>query len=102
MYDHVMDHLLFDNNYIMSNGYALFIGSILCLLIDMFHHNLSERAGVVGSLRHNLSRHLFSLLWGFSDILFWKGIWDQIDHTAGYGSTQVKCSMLNINGCKDK
>ena len=102
MYDHVMDHLLFDNNYIMSNGYALFIGSILCLLIDMFHHNLRERAGVVGSLRHNISRHLFSLLWGFSDILFWKGIWDQIDHTAGYGSTQVKCSKLNINGGKDK
>ena len=92
MYDHIMDHLLFDNNYVMSNGYALFAGSILTLLIDMFHHNLREMAGEVGSLRHNNVRHMFSLLWGFSDILFWKGIWDQIDHTAGYGSTQVRLS----------
>jgi len=94
MYDHIMDHLLFDNNYVMSNGYALFAGSILTLLIDMFHHNLREMAGELGSLRHNVARHLFSLLWGFSDILFWKGIWDQIDHTAGYGSTQAASTLL--------
>ena len=89
MYDHVMDHLVFHDNYATSNGYCLFLGSIFCLLIDLFHHNLRDRAGEVGSLRQNVLRHLFSLLWGFSDILFWKGIWDQIDHTAGYGTTQV-------------
>lgn len=94
MYDHIMDHLLFADNHIMSNIHALFIGGILTLLIDMFHHDLRERAGMVGSLRHNVTRHLFSLLWGFSDILFWKGIWDQIDHIAGYGSTQAASSLL--------
>ena len=89
MYDHVVDHLVFHDNYATSNGYCLFLGSIFCLLIDLFHHNLRERAGEVGSLRQNILRHVFSLLWGFSDILFWKGIWDQIDHTAGYGTSQV-------------
>lgn len=74
MYDHVVDHLVFRDNYATSNGYCLFLGSIFCLLIVLFHHNLRERAGGVGSLRQNILRHVFSLLWGFSDILFWKGI----------------------------
>ena len=100
MYDHIMDHTLFDKNYVLSNIFALFIGSSLTLLIDVFHHDIRERAGMVGSLRQNVTRHLFSLLWGFSDILFWKGIWDQIDHIAGYGSTQVK--MLNVEYGKQR
>jgi len=94
MYDHIMDHTLFDKNYVLSNIFALFIGSSLTLLIDVFHHDIRERAGMVGSLRQNVTRHLFSLLWGFSDILFWKGIWDQIDHVAGYGPKQAASSLL--------
>ena len=93
-YDHILDHVLFEENTTYSNSFAFIIGFIATLIVDLFHHNMSSFARSPGTLRHNILRHLFSIIWGILDILYWKGIWDQIDNQAGYGVTQVRSEKL--------
>ena len=47
-----------------------------------------RKAREVGGLVEAVMRHLFSITWGFFDIIFWKGLWDGYDHLAGSGLMQ--------------
>ena len=90
IYDHLLDEVIFQGDYTLSYCYALLFGTLFCFLLDIFHPLLRSWAGREGSVRHAVLRHVFSVSWAAVDILYWKGIWDQVDHQAGYGPTQVK------------
>jgi len=92
MYDHLLDEVIFQGKYTLSYCYALLLGTLFCLLLDVFHPSLRSWAGGEGTVRHAVLRHMFSVSWAAVDILFWKGIWDQIDHQAGYGPSQAMCT----------
>ena len=71
-----------------ANIIAFLAGLLITSIIDLYHCNLSQKAREVGGLVEGVMRHLFSITWGFFDIIFWKGLWDGYDHLAGFGLLQ--------------
>ena len=75
-----LDEDLFSGNLTLSNVLCFHLGLLVTSAIDLFHHNISDLAGDVGTIKHSIIRHVFSVIWGFMDIIMWKGLWDGVDH----------------------
>jgi hypothetical protein len=45
-------------------------------------------AGDVGTVKHSIIRHVFSVIWGIADVIMWKGVGDGVDHMFGHGLSQ--------------
>ena len=84
-----LDRDLCGGNLTLSNIICLLGGLLITGLIDVFHTSLKEMAGEVGSVKHSVMRHAFSLVWGVADIFLWKGLWDGVDHWFGHGIPQA-------------
>ena len=93
-YSHVwLEEGLCQGQLTLANSIAFLAGLLVTSIIDLFHCDLSLRARELGGLLQTVLRHLFSITWGFADIIFWKGLWDGYDHLAGFG---VKQSMVTF------
>ena len=69
-----LDEELCSGNLTFSNLLCLAIGLVVTSCIDLFHHNINNIAGYVGTVKHTIFRHVFSIIWGFIDIIMWKGL----------------------------
>ncbi|XP_023335090.1 uncharacterized protein LOC111706445 [Eurytemora carolleeae] len=79
----------------LSNFISLTVGFTATLLIDLFHSNLGDILGNPGDLKHTLATRIYSVLWGITDIMLWKGVWDGLDLVAGI-HWQVSLSSLSV------
>jgi len=93
-----LDKDLFSGDLTLSNLHCLTIGLAITSGIDLFHHNVSNLAGDVGTVKHSILRHVFSIIWGFGDVIMWKGLWDGVDHwfglEEGNGATIATVTLL--------
>ena len=93
-----LDKDLFSGDLTLSNLHCLTIGLAITSGIDLFHHNVSNLAGDVGTVKHSILRHVFSIIWGFGDVIMWKGMWDGVDHwfglEEGNGATIATVTLL--------
>ena len=62
--------------------------------VDLFHHNVRVMAGDVGTVKHSVIRHVFSVIWGSGDVIMWKGLWDGVDHWFGHGLKQSGVTFM--------
>ena len=93
-YSHVwLEEGLCQGHLTQANILAFLVGLLITSIIDLYHSVLSQKAREVGGLVQTALRHMFSITWGFADIIFWKGLWDGYDHLAGFG---VKQSMVTV------
>ena len=70
------------------------MGLVVTGFVDLFHHNILAIGGDVGSIKHDIVRHLFSVVWGTVDVIMWKGLWDGVDHWFGEGLAQSRVTFL--------
>ena len=88
-YSHVwLEEGLCQGQLTQANILAFLAGLLVTAIIDLNHCDLSGKAREVGGVVEAVMRHLFSITWGFFDIIFWKGLWDGYDHLAGSGLMQ--------------
>ena len=88
-YSHVwLEEALCQGDLTQANIIAFLVGLLITSIIDLYHCVLSQKAREVGGVVQTVMRHLFSITWGFADIIFWKGLWDGYDHLAGFGAKQ--------------
>jgi len=78
----------------LANMIAIVIGLCITSVIGLFHQDIKKKAGEVGSLQHTISRHCFSLIWGWGYITLWKGVWDGYNFWVGKGIPQSLSSLL--------
>ena len=94
-YSHVwLEDGLCQGHITQANLVAFLAGLLVTSIIDLYHADMSEKAQEFGGMFHTVSRHLFSITWGFADIIFWKGLWDGYDHLAGFGLRQSMVTTL--------
>ena len=89
-----LDKELCSGDLTLSNLLCLSLGLFVTGCIDLFHHNVREMAGDVGTVKHSIVRHVFSLIWGICDVIMWKGLWDGVDHWFGYGLHQAGVTLF--------
>jgi len=61
----------------------LSVGLLGVSFCEICHHGIRAFAGNVGTIRHTLTARVFSVVWGFLDLLLWKGVWDGTDYVVG-------------------
>ena len=97
-YSHVwLEGALCQGDASLANILALLGGLLVSSIIDLYHVDLAGHVGDVGGVRLTVARHVFSLTWGFADIMMWKGLWEGYDYFAGLGLHQsLVTSVLGL------
>ena len=97
-YSHVwLEGALCQGDASLANILALLGGLLVSSIIDLYHGDLARHVGDVGGVRLKVARHVFSLTWGFADIMMWRGLWEGYDLWAGEGLLQsVVTSVLGL------
>ena len=88
---------LWAGNLTAANISALLFGLSITSCIDLLHGTAARAAA--GRWWAGAARAAWSLVWGLADILLWKGLWDGVDHWAGWGCAQATATLaIGITG----
>ena len=91
-HDLFLDGPVFDrDNLTFSNLWAIFVGLGGTFLIDIFHHNFATFLQKPFQL--SMVSKTYSVLWGFLDVTYWKGVWDGINLWFG---TEIQVPSLTL------
>ena len=69
-----LDEYLCEGDLILSNTLAISVGFVATLVIDFWSHEWRRLSSKSGKSSDIILRYVFSIVWGLTDIMYWKVI----------------------------